>query len=294
MLQTLSNAADRLSEADTRARESLRLEDPLSAADAIFNDAHETITMMGSTLRALRAAEGDAVVAQRAVLEQQALMAVGAAAVLWLAGLFVLARAPRAAEPVRLSIVDGIVGTTAPEVVGQSAAIDLRVEAPQAEPPQLDASAIDLAAAADLCTDISRVTTTAALPDLLARAAVVLDASGIIVWVSAGDDLFAVTAHGYDPRVISRLGPIERSADNATATAWRTGEVRTVPGDTMSAGAIVAPMFGPDSCIGVLAAEVRHGREKDAATRAVTTMIAAQLATAVGAWPAAQPVEAGS
>ena len=47
----------------------------------------------------------------------------------------------------------------------------------------------------------------------------------------------------------------------------------------MSNGAIVAPMFGPDTCIGVLAAEVRHGREQDASTRAVTMMVAAQLAT---------------
>jgi hypothetical protein len=146
--------------------------------------------------------------------------------------------------------------------------------------------AVDLATAADLCTDISRITTAAALPDLLARAAALLDASGIVVWVSAGDELFAVSAHGYDPRVINRLGPIPRSADHATATAWRTGEMRTVAGDMISNGAIVAPMFGPDSCFGVLAAEVRHGREEDATTRAITAMIAAQLATAVGAWPA--------
>ena len=29
----------------------------------------------------------------------------------------------------------------------------------------------------------------------------------------------------------------------------------------MSDGAVVAPMLRPDGCIGVLAAEVRHGRE---------------------------------
>ena len=57
-------------------------------------------------------------------------------------------------------------------------------------------------------------------------------------------------------------------------------------GDLVSNGAIVAPMFGPDRCVGVLAAEVRHGREQDAATQAVTIMIAAQLATVIGAWPA--------
>jgi hypothetical protein len=54
----------------------------------------------------------------------------------------------------------------------------------------------------------------------------------------------------------------------------------------MSNGAIVAPMFGPEACVGVLAAEVRHGRELDPGTQAVTAMIAAQLSTVLGAWPA--------
>jgi hypothetical protein len=35
----------------------------------------------------------------------------------------------------------------------------------------------------------------------------------------------------------------------------------------------------------VLAAEIRHGRESDAATRAVTSLFAAQFATVIAAWP---------
>jgi hypothetical protein len=60
----------------------------------------------------------------------------------------------------------------------------------------------------------------------------------------------------------------------------------------MSNGAIVAPMFGPDTCIGVLAAEVRNGREQDASTRAVTMMVAAQLAGVLSAWPSAPQARA--
>ena len=153
-------------------------------------------------------------------------------------------------------------------------------------------SAIDLMATAELCTALSRVDSAASLPDMLARAAALLDASGLIVWLAAGSELVAATSHGYNPRVISRLGAIPHDADNATAAAWRTGEVRTVAGDVMSNGAIVAPMFGPDTCIGVVAAEVRHGREQDASTRAVTMMVAAQLATILAAWPAESPAHA--
>jgi hypothetical protein len=154
--------------------------------------------------------------------------------------------------------------------------------APSAPSP---ASAIDLEAAALICRDISRVESAAALTDLLGRAADVLDASGLILWIGAGEELFAVTAHGYDPKVVARLGPIGRQANNATATAWRSGTLGTVNGDMMSNGAVVAPMFGVSGCIGVLSAELRHGRESDAATRAVAAMFAAQFATVVSAWP---------
>jgi hypothetical protein len=146
---------------------------------------------------------------------------------------------------------------------------------------------VNLTDAAVVCTAISRITDARALPDALARAAAVIDAAGLVVWLSAGEELFAVMAHGYSTTVLSRVGPIARTADNATAAAWRLGELRVVPGNPMSNGAIVAPMFGPDCCVGALAAEVRHGRETDAATQAVTAMIAAQLASIVAAWPAA-------
>ena len=84
------------------------------------------------------------------------------------------------------------------------------------------------------------------------------------------------------------MGAIARSADNAVAAAWRTCELRVVSGDANGAanGAIVAPMFGPDACIGVLAIETPPHRETDAAARAITEMFAAQLATTLAAWPA--------
>ena len=126
------------------------------------------------------------------------------------------------------------------------------------------------------------------MPDLLAHTAVVLDASGIILWLGAGDELFPASAYGYDPKLLSRVGPIRRHSDNATAAAWRTGELAVVPGDASANGAIVAPLLGADACIGVFAAEVRHALETDASARAVATMFAAQLAAIVSPWLAAQ------
>jgi hypothetical protein len=114
-----------------------------------------------------------------------------------------------------------------------------------------------------------------------------LDAPGAILWLGAGEQLFAAAAHGYDGRVLSRLGPIDRNAANATAAAWRTGKLQVVDGDAAGNGAIVAPLVGTGSCRGVLAVEVRAGRESDPVVQSVIAMIAAQLGGLVAAWPAA-------
>ncbi len=202
-MQALINDVDRFAEADTRARDSLRLEDPLSAADAIFNDGHETLGMMAASLRDLRSAEAVALTSRRAALEQQLLLTLGAAAALWALGLLLLARAPRIAPAESVSTLDVRGAAHAGQEPAAQDAVRRAHPAAAIGAVTPGRAAVDLAAAADLCTDISRLANAAGLPDLLARAAVVLDASGIIVWVSAGDELFAVTAHGYDPRVIS-------------------------------------------------------------------------------------------
>jgi hypothetical protein len=58
--------------------------------------------------------------------------------------------------------------------------------------------------------------------------------------------------------------------------------LQTVHGDAVSNGAIAAPLVTPTGCVGVMAAEVRHEGERDAAKLAAATIVAAQLATLVG------------
>lgn len=272
-LKTLAAGMEALLGADARARENLRLGQPLMAADVIFSDSRNTLDAMSTTVRDLRATEHAAYDAERGGLSGMRWLALGITALLWIVGMVLLVPIPAASTEGTLSLSDST--QSAPAV-------------PQGPRPLT----VDLAAAADVCTALSRLTSTAELPDLLSRTASVLGAPGIILWMGAGEELFAVTAHGYRPQMIAKLGPIPKSADNATAAAWRTGELTTVAGDTLGNGAIVAPMFGPDACIGILAIEVRDGREQDPAAKAVAVMIAAQLATAVSAWPAASPAQA--
>jgi len=264
--------------ADANARAFLEHERDLLAADVVFGEGRDAINAIRQSAALLASQESAYFDRERSRLQDRTVLVAGGAAVVAAVGFLVMVPLPRQRPQ--------------PAAPPGSSSDPIPLSGASPEPEAVRVPSVDLLAAADLCTALSRVDSAAALPDMLARAAALLDAPGVIVWMAAGDALFAATSHGYDPRVISRLGSIPRGADNATAAAWRTGEVRSVTGDVMSNGAIVAPMFAPDTCIGVLAAEVRHRREQDPAVQAVTAMVAAQLATVLGAWPATPPVHA--
>ena len=140
----------------------------------------------------------------------------------------------------------------------------------------------DLLLAADLCTDLGRLSNTEELPSLLERTAALLNASGIIVWVrdGTGSALRPAVGHGYTPRTLSRMGVISCDGDNATAAAYRSVQMQVVTGDG-SSGAIVAPLVSATSCVGVMSAELQQGWETSEAVQATASIVAAQLATLV-------------
>jgi hypothetical protein len=127
------------------------------------------------------------------------------------------------------------------------------------------------------------VTTAADIPALLARAAAVIDARGVIVWVSddQGVALYPLFTHGYPQAVVLRLGTLSADANNATAAAWRTGDLTVVDSAGNTPGAIVAPIVTSQGCVGVLAAELAVGGEARDDVRAMAVIFAAQLATVV-------------
>jgi hypothetical protein len=179
-----------------------------------------------------------------------------------------------------------------PEAVPAAPVIEpVRFEAPL--PKARAAVTPKLLTTAQLCRELSRVADSTHLPGLLERAARVLDASGIIVWVAepSRQRLVPAIAHGYDDRTVVRLGSIHKEANNAVAAAYRTSEVRTVPGDGSTNGAVIVPLITNDGCAGVLSAEMRAGAEKDESSQALATIFASQLATLV-ATPSAAPVPA--
>jgi hypothetical protein len=269
---------------DGKARQYLQEEQDLLAADLIFSEGRDTIGALEMTLGGLRAAEQATATARIALVERQQWVTITLVAGLWLVGLVALVPLP--GSVIRDSGFASL-GFSSPES---------RIPNPEPADAAASPASIDLAAAADVCGALARAADTASLRDVLARAAAVLDARGIIVWMGAGEELFPALSYGYDERMIERLGPIPRGASNATAEAWRTAQLRTVAADAISHGAVAVPVSGIGGCVGVFAAEVRHGREDDPGTQAIAAMIAAQLAGIVSAWPAAStPAEmAGS
>ena len=249
--QALRNFADATSSvavADARARDALVLDDTSTAAHILFGEARAALTKMTTALRAVRAAETSARAAEQTATHGRAWALAGGAGLLWAAGLFLLALVP---SPRRES------------------------------PPTEGAAVVDLAAAADLCTAIAREDSASGLVALLDRATAVLDAAGLVVWIQAGDDLAPVAVSGHGGAMRARFGTLRRDADHPVARAWREGALQLVEGDETSHSAILAPVSGPGGCSGVLAVDVRDGRQDDHTTRAVVVMIAAQLANVV-------------
>jgi hypothetical protein len=148
-----------------------------------------------------------------------------------------------------------------------------------------------LRAASQLCTDLGRVSDLDELTSLIGQAADVMDASGVVIWVASADGTYVQLAlsHGYAPQVTARMSRIMRSADNAAAAAYRTGQMQIVlarPGE--SNGAVVAPLLSADGCIGALSAEIRGGGESSESVQALAAIFAAQLAGVLNTTPAAQ------
>jgi hypothetical protein len=274
----IANSVASLAKVGASAQKNLRAGLDLMAADLLFTGTTAIRAGMREQLRTLRRAEYSAVADAKSNDLKQAWIALAVVAMLFVWALVRSSRRPMATAPVESRVE--------PEPDHVPLNEFQRPADHTARESVVAAPAVDLREAAALCTAISRLQVETDLEALLVRTARLLGASGIVVWMTAGEEMFPVAWHGYDSRQLSQLGPIGASSMNATAAAWRSGTLQTVSGDSTSRSAIVAPLLGVERCIGVLAIEVTPGQELDVTMQAVITLIAAQLVTVLGAWPA--------
>jgi CHASE3 domain sensor protein len=276
---TLAAALDAFSTTDTRVRTNLANDVYFSAADLVFSASATELRSVTGALITLKDLSTRTAVTGYDRLQRRAALIAGGVGLVWIIGLFLLAwPTPVAAHEPQLPAATD---THVMDAVAPTPPAPPSTE-PIASPPP---PTVDLATAAETCAAMARAGSAAELREVLAEAAGALGASGLVIWLGAGEELFPVLGHGYDPRMLARIGPLPRNASNATAIAWREAEMQIVSGEHGRAGAVVVPLVSAQGCIGVLAAEVQSGREADATTRAVTALFAAQLSTIVAAWP---------
>jgi hypothetical protein len=283
-----------LAQIDARAREYLRGQQVVMASNLLFGEGLESATSCAARIDEARVREAEASDAERARLRQLQMYLLTGTLAVGLLGLLALLQAGRSAE-------DFDVAPEREAAPAHGISFDFDGGAGHQSPPTAPAAAEqpswlpDLIAMARLCSDFGRVSQARELPDLLARAAAVLNAVGIIVWVSDAADgsLRPALSHGYPAEALARMPKLPRDADNATAEAYRSGRLQIVGSTRAALGALVAPLLVPSGCVGVMAAEIRAGQEADQHIQALATILAAQLASLLPATPApsASPVK---
>lgn len=267
---------------DKRVRDYIKSGQPLMAGDVVFTEGAQTSALAAHQVESARLAECQALDAEETDRRQQEATALGGTAALALIVIALLGPTVKAAEALEAATEHE--AATAP-----GGSLSLR-HAPDTK----EISAVEsarpvspiLRAAAELCTEFGRVMNADELTRLLSRAAGMIDATGIVVWIgdSDGGDLKPALAHGYEPEALARMPAVPRTSNNAAAAAYRTGTLQIVlsrPGT--SNGAVVAPLLSASGCIGALSAEIQGGGEGSESVQALATIFAAQLVAILGA-----------
>jgi transcriptional regulator with XRE-family HTH domain len=143
---------------------------------------------------------------------------------------------------------------------------------------------------ANVCTELARIERADQMQSWLHKAAGVLDAPGLIVWVwrAAAGALTPALVHGYSEQVIAQLPDVTTDADNVTAAAFRSGVACVEPGTEHVHGALAVPLPTPAGSSGVLAIELRDGAERTDSVLVIASVLAAMLAQLLGETPGAR------
>ena len=267
---------------DRKARGLIASGQALVAADVVLVEGAENVKQLKAELAAARDAEMAGFEKKAA---QLGWIGLGANAGVMLIGLILLVVASRRSgsapgetglSPSSRDVAEG------PAVVNRPAS-DLAITPDVTGADNLWATTgADLTGAADLCVELGLVQSGDQLAALMARAATVLEAKGLVLWVSesGGGMLRPTVAHGYSEKVLQRMGTLSTDGDNVTSLAFRTRQPQVVRGSIDGQGALAVPLLSGSGCVGVLAAEVQGAKPGDARF-ALARIIAAQLSTLV-------------
>jgi hypothetical protein len=269
-------AVANLTSQDKKAHDYVRTDQRSLASDIVFVAGPDASQQITTELAAVRAAEEAAADGRLASISQLRFALTAFAMGLVLAVALYVGRPTRAPAVSEAATMAQMLRELPPPV--KTAPPTVKATPPPPPPP-----AVNLPDAAELCVDLARVIDSRDVPALLERAAQVLDAKGVIIWMidEGGSSLRPSLTHGYPEKVLTRLGTLEVNADNVTSLAFRSMRPQTMIGAVSGGSAAIAvPLMTASGCTGVLSAEVRETKPAPELL-AVTKILAAQFATLI-------------
>lgn len=287
------DAVTQLAAAERRARTYVSRDEMQLAGDVIFTEVRDVLATMTSDVQSVRGGLLRNHDQQAARIRREQMMLAGAMLAVWLilALVFLPSNPPAVQDPAQWR-------NELKETLSKPAPVEtpkIVEPAPAAEPAQPVVAIGTLRTVSEICADLSALVDAGALPGALERVSRLLDATGLIVWVAANDasSLSPVATHGFDPRLVSRIGKVARDSANLTASAYRDNAPKMSAPTSSSPGAFAVPMCGPSGPAGVLSVELKPGQAVEEAKVALASIIAAQLATLtmpIAAQDVAEPV----
>jgi len=264
-----------LNELDGRARDYIRTDQRFLASDLVFMDSVAVVDKLTTAVRAARTDESNASRARfnETLLFRAGAVLVGLAAAIGLV-LIVARSRPRAAAARPPATMAEMLKSLPPPVKPPPPTVVATA------PVALLTSSAILLEAAELCADLARLSDGRDVPALVERAAKVLDAKGMVLWMAdpGGTVLKPSVSHGYSDKVLNRLGPLLIDSDNVTSLAFRSMRPQSmtsaVPGNS---SALAVPLVTSNGCVGVLAAEIKQNRSSSE-LMPIAKIIAAQFA----------------
>ncbi len=291
------DAVDQLAAAERRTREYARRGEALLAGDVVFTEVRDLVSAASEQVQTARNTLGASTAARIAALRREQAMLAGGAIAAWavIALLLVTPTKPVAVKDPNEWRND-LAATIKKPIPKEPETAKLkpvepveRVEPVEAAGPREPAVPIKaLHEVGEICADLSTLSDVGALSGALERAAGVLEAGGMIVWIASNDGnaLSPVASHGFDQKMVARIGRIPRDSANLTAAAFRDNVPRVSAATATAPAALAVALCGPSGPVGVLSVELKTGVPADEARVALATIFAAQLATL------AQPITA--
>lgn len=230
--------------------------EPTAASRRIFGPTREDIQRLMLQLSDARQSMARAASSREGGMAHEQSLIAGGLICVWLTALLVLVMAGTGAAAVSADVApaeDRDASAGAGASAGEAAP-----SAPSHNPAREQQQIEGLAA---FCDEAAHVRSASELQPLLARAAGVLSARVLVVWLrdASASALVPALAHGYEVEQLARRGPLAIDAQTMTSTAFRTSTASVSTSTAAQPRALAVPLITIEGTTGVLAAELTDG-----------------------------------